>query len=305
MRIAFFKSLLKTFKADKNTYFLTGDLGYILFDELRDAAPERFYNIGVAEANMVGISTGLALSGKTVYCYSIAPFLVMRAYEQIRNGIAGHGLNVKLVGAGGGFAYGKEGLTHFAVEDISLMRALPRMTVVVPADPVEAGLLATLSREWQTPMYIRLGKTGEKRIHDKTPDFKIGKGMPLLKGKDVAIIAAGTMVQRSLEAAELLRKKGLSASVINMHTIKPMDAELVQELSQTHDAIFTVEEHSVNGGLGGAVAELLAESSYNGLFRRIGIPDKLKPEIGDGEYLRGLYGLNPEGIFNTISKALK
>ncbi|MEE8430772.1 MAG: transketolase C-terminal domain-containing protein [Candidatus Desulfatibia sp.] len=305
MRIAFFKSLLETFKADEDTYFLTGDLGYILFDELKAAAPERFYNIGVAEANMVGISTGLALCGKSVYCYSIAPFLVMRAYEQIRNGIAGNRLNVKLVGAGGGFAYGKEGLTHFALEDISLMRALPGMTVVVPADPVEAGLLATQSHQWQTPMYIRLGKTGEKHIHETPPEFIIGKGMTLLKGKDVAIIAAGTMVQRSLEAAGLLRKKGVSASVINMHTIKPMDAELVQELSQTHEAIFTVEEHNINGGLGSAVAELLAESSYNGLFRRIGIPDELKREIGDGEYLRGIYGLNPEGIFNTITKALK
>lgn len=194
MRKTFFATLQELYKKHHDIYVLTGDLGYKLFDGIRSVCPDRFYNMGIAEANMVGVASGMALCGNTVYCYSIIPFLVMRAYEQIRLDVDYHNLNVKLVGVGAGFGYGMEGITHFALEDISLMASLQNMTVVSPADQFEASCLADISYEHQGPMYIRIGKTGAPLIHQKTPKFKLGKSMFLSEGKKVAIFATGDMV---------------------------------------------------------------------------------------------------------------
>ena len=305
MRATFFNSIEDLYKKDKNIFVLTADLGYKLFDNFKKHCSDRFYDIGVAEANMIGISSGLALSGKNVYCYSIIPFLVMRAYEQIRVDIAYHNLNVKLIGVGGGFTYGLEGFTHFGLEDLTLMRSLPNMTIVVPADPLEATSLAKYSNVHKGPMYIRLGKTGEPLIYNKEPEFKIGKAMVLNEGKRVALFGIGNMVYSGKKVAGMLSKAGVNPTVINMHTLKPLDDQMIIQVSLTHDYIFSLEEHNIHGGLGSAMAEVLMENGYKGCFRRMGIPDKLRNCIGNADHLRQEYGLSPEKIYERILKEIK
>src|SRR5574340_1333816 len=229
MRSAFFKTLEEHAGRNEDTFILTADLGFKLFDDIKKRCPGRFYDVGIAEANMIGIAAGLSLCGKDVYCYSIIPFLVMRAYEQIRIDAAYHNSNIKLIGVGGGFTYGLEGFTHFGLEDLSLMRSLPNMTIVVPADPFEARRLAEICPGHKGPMYIRLGRSGDPAVHTATPDFKIGKAMIMNEGKGVAIFAVGNMVHTGKEAVELLKRKGIDATLINMHTLKPLDTRIIKE----------------------------------------------------------------------------
>lgn len=305
MRATFFKTIETFYKKDKSMYVLTADLGYKLFDPFQTACADRFYDIGVAEANMIGVASGLALSGKNVYCYSIIPFLVMRAFEQIRVDIAYHNLSVKLIGVGGGFTYGLEGFTHFGLEDLALMRALPNMTVCVPADPLEAEALAKISCTYEGPLYIRLGKTGEPNIHEKAPDFQIGKALFLKEGKDVALFAIGSMVHTVKQVVETLKKQGIDATLINMHTLKPLDTAAIQQVISTHLAIFSIEEHYTEGGLGSALAEVIAESRYRGRFCRIGIDSLNDQHVGHAEHLKDKYGLTVEKISGTIIRKLE
>ena len=305
MRNIFFKVLADMARIYDDIYLLTGDLGFKLFDDFRAKYPERFFDVGLAEANMIGIAAGLSLSEKNVYCYSIIPFLTMRAYEQVRIDIAYHNLNVKLVGVGGGFTYGLEGFTHFGLEDLALMKALPNMTVVVPADPKEAEQLAKISYEYRTPLYIRLGRTGEPSIHSESPNFEIGKGMILSEGKDIAIFAIGNMVYHAKQVINILEKEGLTVTLVNMHSLKPLDIDLIKECASIHKAVFTIEEHSIIGGLGSSVAEVLSENSYKGIFKRIGIPVSLENFIGNADYLRKRYGLSVENISGNILRAMR
>lgn len=305
MRADFFKVVEESAETDENIYLLTADLGFVLFDDFKARHPERFFNIGVAEANMIGVGAGLALSGKNVFCYSIIPFLLMRAYEQIRVDVAYHNLDVKLVGVGGGFTYGLEGFTHFGLEDFALMRLLPNMTVVSPADIVEAKCLASISLEHKGPMYIRLGRSGEPTVHTNIPDFKIGQAMMLQEGKDLAIFAVGSMVSVAKQVVSMLEKVGLKPSLVNMHTIKPLDVKTISNIASAHDAIFSMEEHYVNGGLGSSIAEVLAEAGYAGRFNRIGIPGQLRGHIGTADYLREQYGLSPERVYERILTVMR
>lgn len=302
MRTAFFGALKDIASRHKDVYLLTANVGFKLFDEFRENFPERFIDAGVAEANMIGISSGLALSGKNVYCYSMIPFLLMRACEQVRIDIAYHDLNIKLVGVGSGFNYGLEGYSHFGIEDISLMRSLQNMNVIVPADSEEAKSVAGLSYDFRHPLYIRLGRAQGQYYDFKKPPFEIGKGMVLSSGKKVAIFAVGEMVCQSALAILFLKKKGIRPTLINMHTIKPLDKEMIKEVSSRHETVFTVEEHNITGGLGSAVSEVLAENSYKGRFKRIGIPDRLNGFIGDAQFLRKKYGLDANGIADKILK---
>jgi transketolase len=294
--------------AGKNSdiIILTGDLGFKLFDGFKAKNPGRFYDMGVAEQNMISVAAGLALCGKNVYCYSIVPFLVMRAYEQIRIDIAYHNLNVKLIGVGGGMTYGMEGFTHFGLEDFALMRALPNMTIVAPADPVEASELAVISAKHEGPMYIRLGKNGDPVLHDiKKAGLKLGKGMIMEEGKNVAIVAVGSMVLAGTEICAMLRNHGIKPTLVNLHTIKPFDVRLIKQIASSHgEAIFTIEEHYIEGGLGSAVAEVLAESGYRGIFKRYGI-ERMQNHVGHAEFLRECYGLNPRKLYKSIVKILE
>lgn len=300
MRTTFARTLEGLAEIDDSIFLLTADLGFKLFDRFRCVYPDRFINVGVAEANMIGVAAGLALSGKNVYCYSIVPFLTMRCLEQTRVDLCYQNLNVKLVGVGGGLSYGLEGMTHHAIEDISIMRSLPNMTVVAPGDVLEVEAVVKRSSNHKGPIYIRLGRDGEPQVHEVLPRFEIAKGIVIKSGSDIAIIATGTMLHPAKVAADTLRSRGLSVSLISMHTIKPLDEDLVEQCARQSEAIFTVEEHSIIGGLGSAMAEALIELGYKGFFRRIGLPDRYCPDIGRVEYLRERCGLASESIVNRI-----
>jgi transketolase len=305
MRDNFFRIVEDIVQKDRNVYLLTGNLGFKLFDRFKARFPGNFLDVGVAEPNMIGIAAGMSLSGKNVYCYSIIPFLLMRTYEQIRLDIACQDLNVKLIGVGGGFTYGLEGYTHFGIEDLALMRLLPNMHVVVPADAIEAELVARISYGFPHPLYIRLGKFGDPLVHEIKPHFEIGKGLVLKKGKEIAIFACGSMVYQAKQACDILLKKKVSVTLIDLHTLRPLDTVLIKKCAQSHRAIFSVEEHFVSGGLGTAISEVLSEAGYKGLFKRIGIPGQLKQVIGRTDYLRRIYGLTAEGIAEKILRTLK
>jgi transketolase len=305
MRKAFYEKMSAIAATDRNVYFLTGNLGYKFFDEIRSTCPEQFLDVGVAEQNMIGLASGMALCGKSVYCYSIIPFLTLRACEQVRVDVCYHKLPVKLVGMGAGFTYGQEGFTHFGIEDMAVMRSMPGMTVVVPDTIENAVRVAELSVDFKGPLYIRLGRAGIHGAGNKATLKDIGKAAVLRQGKDCAVIAIGNMVAVAEQAAENLAARKISASVINMHTLKPLDESAVLACAKKYRYIFTLEEHSLQGGLGSAVAEVLAESGFGGKFERIAIPEKLDPVIGDADYLWDHYGLSPGKVTNRLLKAIK
>jgi transketolase len=278
-----------------------GDLGYSVVEPFRQEFPERFINVGVAEQNMTGIATGLAISGKVVFTYSIANFPTLRCLEQIRNDVCYHRASVKIVAVGGGFAYGAQGMTHHATQDLAIMRALPNMTVVAPGDPVETALATRAIIEWPGPCYLRLGKAQEPVVHKTSPDFQIGKAIVVQEGSDVTLITTGGILYNAVQAAERLAQQGIQARVLSMHTLKPLDTDAVVAAAQRTKAIITVEEHSLIGGLGSAVAEVLAELGDSYItFRRIGIKDEFCHQVGSQEYLRGIYGLSVDSIIEVV-----
>ena len=305
MRQAFYDRLEEIARSDKNVYILTANLGFKFLDRIRSTCDQQFLDVGVAEANMMGLAAGMSMCGKNVYCYSIIPFLTMRAYEQIRVDICYHGLNVKLVGMGAGFTYGLEGFTHFGIEDVGLMRGLPGMHIVAPDTVENAVRVAELSYSHPSPLYIRLGRAGVRSADAQPSLRRIGEASVLREGRDLAIIATGNMVSVCEAVARQLRHDGIGATLVNMHTIKPFDSEMVQQCAAAHPIIVTVEEHSVTGGLGSAVAEVLAEAPYKGRFVRIGIPEKLHTVIGHADYLWDHYGLSAQKIFRRLIEILE
>ena len=303
MRTAFIKTLTKLAEKDKNIYLLTGDLGFSVFEEFKKKFPERYVNCGVAEQNMIGVAAGLALSGKKVVVYSIIPFVTMRCFEQIRNDICLQNLDVKVVGVGAGFSYGAQGPTHHAIEDLAIMRSLPNMTVLCPVDPIETGLAVKAMFKLKGPVYLRLGKSKEENIHSKSFEFKVGRANLIKNGKDITIMGIGPILKNALNAAEILEKEmNISVRIISMTTFKPLDKNIVLKAVKETKAIFTIEEHSLVGGLGSAVAEILAESKDKILFRRITLPNEFCKEVGSQEYLREKNNLSVKGIKKTIEK---
>lgn len=304
MRMAFAKTLQELARENKNIMLLSGDLGYSLWEPFIEELPDQFLNTGVAEQSMVGVAAGMALSGKIVYTYSIVPFMVFRPFEHIRDDIAYHNLPVRVVGTGSGFSYGDFGTTHHSIEDIALMRSLPNMTVVAPGDPVEAELLCRASAAHPGPMYIRLAKRGEPVIHEALPAFEIGKAIPVCEGGDATLIACGALLACARDAAHILKRSGIHARVLSMHTIKPLDHEAIMRSARETGAVVTIEEHSIIGGLGSAVAEVLAESAANPLFRRIGVRDVFSHTVGDQAWLRDFHGLTAEKIAEEVLRLL-
>jgi transketolase len=298
MREAFFRSLARLAEEDERIYLLVGDLGFGVADEFRRRFPERFVNVGVAEQNMTGVAAGLALAGKTVFTYSIANFPTLRCLEQIRNDVCYHNANVKIVAVGGGLAYGALGASHHATEDLAILRALPNMVVVAPGDPLEAEQATAAVVRHRGPCYLRLGRAGEPAVHTHL-GFKLGKAVRVRRGSDLSLIATGGMLAIALEAARLLSQNGLEAALWSMHTLKPLDVAAVREAA-TNGLVFTLEEHSAIGGLGSAVADVLCEAGYSGVFRRIALPDAFAPCAGGAEYLRRLNGLDVESVVARI-----
>ena len=290
MRTAFIDALTELAARDERIWLLTGDLGFSVLERFAARFPERYLNVGVAEQNMTGIAAGLARGGKIPFTYSIANFPPLRCLEQIRNDVCYHEANVKIVAVGGGYAYGPQGYTHHGVEDLGVMRVLPGMTVVAPGDPVEARLATRMIAQWDGPCYLRLGKANEPLVHRDEPEFARGRAIEVRSGGDATLISTGGMLKECVETAARLAVEGIAIRVLSMPTIKPLDEDAVLRAARETRAVVTVEEHSIVGGLGSAVAEVLAESSETCRFRRFGVPDRLQRAVGSQEYLRGLAG---------------
>lgn len=265
--------------------------------------PDRFFNLGVAEQDMIGTAGGLALAGKLPFASTFAIFETGRAWEQIRQTICYSNLNVKLVATHSGITVGEDGASHQAIEDVALMRVLPNMTVIVPSDGNETKKAVEAIADYYGPVYVRLGRSKVPTVMPEDYKFNIGKAYTFHIGKDVNIIAMGIMVAISLEAAEILREKGIDAGVINMSTIKPIDTETIIRAAKSCKLIVTAEEHSIIGGLGGAVSEFLSEH-YPILIKKIGIKDNFGCS-GPSDELLKLYGLTPENIIKTVQNFLE
>lgn len=265
----------------------------------KKAFPERHIDCGIAESNMVGIAAGLASTGKVPFCSSFAMFAAGRAFEQVRNSVGYPHLNVKIGATHAGISVGEDGATHQCNEDIALMRTIPGMTIINPSDDVEAKAAVEAAYKMEGPVYLRFGRLAVPVINDN-PDYKfeIGKGVVLKEGKDITIIATGLEVNESLEAAKLLAEDGIDAEVINIHTIKPIDADLIVKSAVKTGKVVTVEEHSIVGGLGGAVAEVLCEQHPTKLLR-IGVKDTFG-ESGPAVKLLAKYELDAAGIYKQI-----
>ena len=278
--------LLQRARIDERIYLITPDLGFSVLEKFAHEFPERFLNVGIAEQNAVGVAAGLALSGKVVYVYSIIPFITMRCFEQVRVDVAYMNTKVRLVGVGAGLSYGPAGATHHAIEDIAIMRALPNMTVCCPGDPVEAREIVNQSFEFDGPMYIRLGKNGENWVHADTLHFSIGESIMVREGTDFIIITTSNMLEQGAELVEWCKKQGKSIALLSVPTVKPLDVPKILQIIARKIPIVTLEEHSIIGGLGSAVAEVIAESGERTTFQMIGIRDEYFHCVGSQQFLR-------------------
>ena len=262
------------------------------------AYPDRFYDAGIAEGNMVGLAAGIAAAGKKVFCSSFAMFAAGRAFEQVRNSVGYPHLNVNICATHAGISVGEDGATHQCCEDIALMRTIPGMTVIVPSDDVEARAAVRAAYEFEGPVYMRLARLASPVINDPaTYKFEMGRGIVMREGTDVTIVACGLMVGEALAAAEELAAQGVSAEVVNIHTVKPLDEELVRASARKTGRVVTVEEHSVIGGLGDAVLAALSEDPVP--VRKIGVRDTFG-ESGPGAELLHKYGLDAANIVATV-----
>lgn len=286
MRNTFMNTLIEEAKKDDRICFITPDMGYSVVEEFQRLFPNRFFNVGIAEQNAVGVAAGLALSGKIVYVYSIVPFVTMRCFEQIRVDVAYMNTNVRLIGIGAGLSYGPAGATHHSIEDIAIMRALPNMTVCCPGDPIEVREIVKQSVTYDGPMYIRLGKNGEPIIHSENQKIEIGKGIKITDGDDLLLITTSNMLEQGQLLVKELLKEGKNTTLISMPTIKPFDDQIVLDSIKNCTMVYTLEEHSIIGGLGSAVAEVIAENGLGVKLQRIGINDEFTHQIGSQNYLR-------------------
>lgn len=291
MRNAFIAELLNIAK-DERVLSLLADNGIIVFDEYRRQRPKQLINLGIAESNLVGMAAGLALCGYIPFVYTIGPFLTMRPYEYIRNDICYQNTNVKLVGIGAGFAYSTLGPTHHLTEDVSILSCLPNITIISPADPNETVKATRAAYNHVGPVYLRIGTGKNPVITDKDSMFLIGRGTVMREGSDVGLISTGDLLAEVLHAAELLQEKGFSSRVVNMSTLKPIDDEIILETAEKTKAIISIEEHSVKGGLGSAISDVLYEKFDKKIrFKKMGLIDKFCKGYGSLEEIRKSEGL--------------
>ena len=303
MRKALVKVLTERMESDDSIYVLTADTGFHVFDDFQKQFPDRFLNVGISEAAMMGMASGLALSGKRVFTYGIVPFVTMRCFEQVRNDLCYPCLPVTIVGVGGGLTYGTAGMSHHSIEDIAVMRTLPNMTIICPGDPVETERAVDALCDLPGPCYLRLGKTGEPVVHaDGAAGFEIGKGIRLREGKDVALIATGNMLPTAAAACDILAQSGLTPELISMHTVKPIDRELIVDLASRCRKIATIEEHSIIGGLGAAAASVVVDEDLDVRLRQFALPDAYEHVAGSQDYLRRKHGLTAEHIAKTLTE---
>jgi transketolase len=305
LRTAFIQALNELADRDDRVCLVVGDLGYSVIEDFANKHPKQFVNAGVSEQNMIGLAVGMALTGKIVFTYSIGNFGTLRCLEQIRNDVCYHRANVKVVAVGGGLAYGNLGVTHHASEDVAIMRSLPNMTVVAPGDPIEARLATRAVVALDGPAYLRLGKAGEPVVHEQEPAFELGRAIKLREGSDVTLIASGGMLATADKVARRLAEHDLGVRLLSMHTIKPLDRGAVMRAATETRYVFTLEEHSVEGGLGGAVAEVMAEADPgHAPLKRIGLRPEFNKTVGDQNYLKAMHGLDEESVLKTIQRII-
>ena len=305
MRDTFVRTLIKLAKADKNIELITGDLGFGVLKPYWEQVPDQFTNAGIAEQNMTTVAAGMALEGKNVFTYSIGNFPTLRCLEQIRNDCAYHKANVKVVCIGGGFVYGSLGMSHQATEDFAVLRAMPDVVVMAPGDLVEAEECTKALAEYQGTAYLRLGRGGEPRIHDKIENFRIGAAIQVAEGKRIALFSAGAIFEEVQGAYELLKKSGYEPAVYTFPTIKPIDEEIIRQCSEEFELIITCEEHSIVGGFGSAVAEVMAEMRRKKAhLLRVGLNDMYAVRVGDQKYLREQYGMSAAKIAARIEEEI-
>jgi transketolase len=306
MRDTFVKTIYKLAERDKEVMLILGDIGAFLLRDFFTNLPDQILNAGIAEANMIGVAAGLAMNGKKPFVYSITPFVTARCYEQVKDDVAYPQLNIKLVGVGSGIAYTPYGPTHHSIDDIALMRGLPHMTVVSPADPLETEEAMYALAAHEGPAYLRLALSAKPlALTTQRPEFKLGKANFLRRGKDASIIVTGEVTMFALQAAEILSAQGVTVNVLNVHTIKPLDTEAVREAASGVHAVVTVEEHNIIGGLGSAVSEVIAEmKGSHAPLARIGLKDVFAQDYGDRLYLLKTFGISTDAIVEKVLKLL-
>lgn len=306
MRNAFADELTALGNDDPRLVMLSGDIGNKLFDKFRAAHPDRFINCGVAEQNMTGVAAGLAMSGMRPVTYTITPFCTTRCLEQIRTDAAYHDVPVTVVSVGAGLAYAGLGPTHHACEDIAFLRAIPNMVVIAPGDAWEVRAALRAVMQQNKPAYIRMGKKGEPLVHKgRLDNFKIGESITIEQGSDVCLLSTGNMLPEVIEAAHVLKEKGVSAEVVSFHTVKPLDEKRLQDAFSRYKLVATVEEHSLIGGFGSAVAEWIVDSGIAPKkFLRFGTPDAFFKKSGEQEFAREQLELTGHQMAHRILHSL-
>ena len=305
MRDTFVRTLVELAKEDKNIELITGDLGFGVLKPFWETVPDQFTNAGIAEQNMTTVAAGMALEGKTVFTYSIGNFPTLRCLEQIRNDCAYHNANVKVVCIGGGFVYGSLGMSHQATEDLAILRALPDVVVMAPADLVEAEECTKALAAYPGTAYLRLGRGGEKRIHDHIENFQIGKAIKVRDGRRIAIFSTGAIFEEVNAAYQDLIAKGYDPAVYTFPTVKPIDKGVIEECAREFEVIVTCEEHNLIGGFGSAVAEIMAEMKEKKAYLlRIGLNDEYSIKVGNQNYLRQQYGMDSKSIVEKIEDTI-
>ncbi len=299
MRNAFAEEITAIAATDDKVVLLSGDIGNRLFDNFKEQAPEQFFNCGVAEANMMTVAAGMALSGLRPVVYTITPFITTRCLEQIRVDVCHHRAPVLIVGIGSGLSYASLGATHHSLEDIAFLRTLPGMTVLSPSDPLEVRSMLRAALELDGPSYIRMAKKGEPTLHSEVPKLDIGRSVTMRPGNTVCIVTTGVMVAVALEAADIAARQNIDVRVVNMHTIKPLDTAMLEQLHREFKTILTLEEHSKIGGLGGAIAEWACQLQNSPRICRLGTEDRFFDVAGNQEYLRKLHKLDARSVADT------
>lgn len=303
-RDAYGKALVELGEINDKVVVLDADLAAATKTGMfKKAFPERFFDSGIAESNMMGVAAGLATTGYTVFASTFAMFAAGRAYEQVRNSIAYPHLNVKIGATHAGISVGEDGASHQCCEDIALMRAVPGMVIINPADDIEARAAVLAAAEYEGPVYMRFGRLAVPRVFDENYKFELGKAVTLREGTDVTICATGLMVNEALEAYEILKAEGISAEIINIHTIKPLDAEAVCASAKKTGAVVTAEEHSVIGGLGSAVSEAICENGTCVPVVKLGVNDCFG-KSGPAVELLHIFGLDAQNIVEKAKKAI-
>lgn len=306
MRNAFAAELTVLASKDERIVLLSGDIGNRLFDDYKSHYPERFFNCGVAEANMISMAAGMALSGLHPVAYTITQFITARCFEQIKIDVCYHNVPVIIVGVGSGLSYAELGSTHQSCEDIALMRMLPDMTIICPGDAWEVRLALRAAIQHKGPVFIRLGKKGEPVIHKQAPEFAIGKGIIISEGSDVCLLSTGNMLPVAVNASEELRMRGVSARVVSFHTVKPLDEDLLDMVFSRFKVVATIEEHSLIGGFGSSVADWLVDrGSMQARLLRIGTADTFIHETGKQKDFQERFGLTADSIADKVLKYLQ